>query len=350
MLIPTFFVGAALTWFGTCHSAPTDFADSLVGSVDPPGLLAIEGEPVDRGLVPINHEAVRPVRVKNRSEKPLRLKVLGSSCHWLQHRLGASQLAPGEQTDLVLTVLVTGGFGQQDHFLVLEAQEQGATPAREEVVKVGISFTPERTYEYLPRRFVGTVRAGVPARWSVFVARKTPGDLVIDEPTVDVEGLSARGPLPVEENPTVQRIDLLGRWDSPGVRTGWATFRTNSAEQRVGAVQATIRVLPAWEATPIGLIANISEDAPRHASVVLRPAVPNAPVPAGIDVSLCDPPGAVTCELTGPNAAGEFSLRAGLDVSFIPRDRVAGRAVIRVLDKSANCLLEVPFVWYCGGR
>ncbi len=309
-------------------------------------LLDVAGGAVDRGLISIGLEARRTVKLTNTSDAPLKLKVLGSSCHCLQHRLASSQIAPGEQTEIVLSVLVAGGFGRQDHFLVLEAREAGSPRAREEVFKIGISFTPMREYEYLPRRFVGTARVGATATWNVYVARKSPGDLAVEDPATDVQGLIALEPVPVAENPTVQRIAMRGEWTTPGTRTGWVTFRTNSTEQPVGAVQATVRVLPAWEATPNGVVSNIFNDSNRHVDVTLRAVVANAPVPAGLDLVQCDPPGILKCVLTGPDAAGRYSVGVEFDPAPIQSNRVAGRALIRVLDDAANLILEVPFVWY----
>lgn len=346
MVLYTYVVAALLAVSNAWWCSTTRLVDPPGTNAAPAGLLEFGGGAIDCGLVPIGHEAKRTVRVTNTSDLPLKLKVLGSSCHCLQHRLVASQLAPGEQTEIDLWVLVAGGFGQQDHFLVLEAREAGAPRAREEVFKVGISFIPRREYEYLPRRFVGTARVGATTTWNVYVARKSPGDLAVEEPATDVQGMIAEDPVPVAENPTVQRFAVRGEWTTPGTRTGWVTFRTNSADQPVGSVQATVRVLPAWEATPNGVVSNIFNDSNRRVDVTLRAVVANAPVPAALDLVQCDPPGILKCVLTGPDAAGRYSVGVEFDPAPIPSNRVAGRAMIRVLDDAANLILEVPFVWY----
>ncbi len=311
-----------------------------------PTLVEVIGsDNADCGLFPIGGEAKRIVILRNRSEHPVRLRVVSSSCACVNHSFDAEEVPPGKEGKLKLSVVVTGGFGLQQHHIVVSARSVGPVSSKDGVqtIPIGIAFTPDRSYEVNPQQVVATVVAGEEAEWRVHIARKSPGDLLVEDLECTLEGVRVIGPTTVIDNSTVQMIAMQSRWPEPGMHTGWLMFQTNSSKLPKGHVEISLRVLPAWRAEPVAIVAAAQQA--REFEIVLRRRIDNCATPSTVHLSENDQ-GAWSCSAAPVADGADWKLRVRFDPGRVPPAIVAGRSMLIVRGADDARLLDIPLVWH----
>ncbi|MCE7975275.1 MAG: hypothetical protein DYG92_13275 [Leptolyngbya sp. PLA1] len=119
-----------------------------------------------------------------------------------------------------------------------------------------IAFTPDRAFDVRPSVVRATWVAGEHSSIELFLTRRTPGALAVSRAESDVLGPAS----PVEVRGKPQSVTRELVWthtpSAAGLASGFITFETDSARTPSLAVPIAIRVLPAWTASPTGILVN----------------------------------------------------------------------------------------------
>ncbi len=253
-------------------------------SADPPIVIVESRDPIDRGKVPLGSVARRVFTIKNNSDSTLSLAVSGKSCACLITKLDTQTLAPGVSTSLDVSVVVTGGYGVQSHSLRLEASSQTRTgkPARQ-AIDLGISFTPDRTYEVVPRLLIIRSIIGETRSGTISVVTPPGSDLVVRDIDSGTDAIAVHECKPSPKNPAVRTIEFTATPTQPGSRQSILSFATNSESLPTGTVDVTVVGLTPWRADPPGLVATYTPPiAPAVLRCTLTPRGTTAPTPTTV--------------------------------------------------------------------
>ncbi|GEM_PF-6216524 len=246
----------------------------------PPGELAhvvLLGDD-DAGPVQIGQSVDRRATLRNPLDCPVRVRVVRSTCSCVSTDLSADVIPPHGESSCEIHVAVTGGVGQQRHGVELEFTTV-ESPPRVAKATVTVAYTPDRAFDVRPSSVRATWIAGEPSAIELFVTRRTPGALSVSRAECDVFSPASLVAVLGKPQSVTRSLVWAHTPSAAGLAAGFITFDTDSARTPSLAVPIAVRVLPAWTASPAGVVVNTR--APL--SVVLRARRPDDKrVPASV--------------------------------------------------------------------
>jgi hypothetical protein len=253
-------------------------------STPPPPRLAelVSTQAEDAGLVQIGQVVKRSGTLRNLSDRPIRARVVRTTCSCVSIDIANPVVPPGGTTAVDLTVAVTGGVGSQRHGAEFEIAAEGDPPLRQQAVLL-VAYKPDRVFEVRPAAIRATAIQGQIFTAECFVTRRTPGGLEVKQVAFDFFGVPTAGAVDGEPASITRRIHCTATPTLPGLYEGFITFETDSARLPSLAVPVAVRVLPAWNASPPGVV--VTRPAHDPIEFTVRPRRPDdARVPSAASI------------------------------------------------------------------
>lgn len=225
----------------------------------PPIIRVEAGAGEYRGRVTIGQTVTREAVVTNVSGVPIRLHVVKTTCSCVTAEIDEAVIPAGRQAKARISVAVSGGVGLQRHGAEIEARTDAPNGPRQHLALM-VEYEPDRAFEVRPGALRVTAVADEPFDIEVFLTRRTPGSLDVTNAFLEIAG--TREPLDVTGDATTLTRRLRWHGTRPeGTSSGFITFETSSARTPSLAVPVYVRVLPAWEPTPAGVVLRATEAA-----------------------------------------------------------------------------------------
>ena len=167
--------------------------------------IHIETTDYDTGILPADEKSVRKIKVANKGDSTLHIKSVKSSCGCVSGSIEEKVIAPGDSTNLVVTIDPNRISGFKSTKTVTLFSDDPDNPR----VQVKVTARLEQTYEMEPQNIdFGTVEKGTPAEASILF-RSLKSDPPVKVTDVSPYGRVRNVELSLEQTPEDQ-------WRKPG--------------------------------------------------------------------------------------------------------------------------------------
>lgn len=299
-------------------------------------LRVVAADPEDAGRVHVGSTVRRRVEFTNVLDVPVDLAVSTKTCGCLDARFGAETVGPGARVELVLTVPVAPGAGEQAHSVTFTAGWSGGGARRTEQGVCLVRFTPDIQYVIHPSRVALGVIRGDSIRFEVVVRWTRPSAPApeLDEGRCSLPGWSIEAVDAPDD--TVRRYVVRGAAAEVGLFD--AELSWDSPDGSTLRVPVRLRVLDPWRSRNGGVvIGKLDEGSTVRTTVELVPRRAGGPAPASVQL---DP--------EVPGVSARLASAHGLDVQVRrgPNMPSVGACAAVIKDKDGNRLGVVPVVWW----
>lgn len=294
------------------------------------------------GPIPVGEFARRSLTLRNVTDGPVDVEVIGKSCACLQVEKPADPVAPGKDFTVVFGTGVMLSALVEHHFIELAfstRDSNGLVAARQREIFT-ISYTSDVQCGVFPTAVIRRATAGDPLEFEVRLLNPAKEAFRIDEVVTPWPWLKVESVLPHPSLPGRITVRFAGTPPAPGRLRGETKITLAGSASPIPVDTAVVIEEP-MIATPSGVVTTLGASHAPETPVRLTPRAGAGDGVRTASIRLRSGATWVHVDLSGDEPATAV---VRLDVSAMPRGRAALCETIEVLDDAGVVVCTIPVV------